>query len=100
MLIATVIHWDRFNHGDAPTLAAIAFYAWTVVYVISPFAVFAIWWRNRATDPRVPDADDPRVPAGALLAARAFAAGDLRPAPCASSCRRKPSRSGLGSSPR
>ena len=28
MLIATLIHWDRFNHGDAPTLAAIAFYGW------------------------------------------------------------------------
>lgn len=77
MLIATVIHWDRFNHGDAPTLAAIAFYAWTIVYVVSPFAVFAIWWRNRATDPRTPAADEPCVPAGALLAARAFAAGAL-----------------------
>jgi hypothetical protein len=49
MLIATVIHWDRFNHGDADAIAAIAFYAWTSVYVVSPFAVFAIWWRNRAT---------------------------------------------------
>ena len=54
MLIATIIHWDRFNHGDAPALAAVAFYAWTIVYIVSPFAVFAIWWRNRATDPREP----------------------------------------------
>ena len=77
MLVATVIHWDRFNHGDAPALAALAFYAWTVVYAVSPFAVFAIWWRNRATDPRVPDAGDPRVAARARLAARAFAAGAL-----------------------
>jgi hypothetical protein len=77
MLIATGIHWDRFNHGDAPTLAAIAFYAWTGVYVVAPFAVFAIWWRNRATDPRTPAAPEPRVPAGALLAARAFAIGAL-----------------------
>jgi hypothetical protein len=77
MLIATVIHWDRFNHGNAPTLAAIAFYAWTIVYIVSPFAVFAIWWRNRATDPRAPAADDPCVPGSALRAARAFAAGAL-----------------------
>ena len=77
MLIATVIHWDRFNHGDAPALAAIAFYAWTAVYIVSPFAVFAIWWRNRATDPRTPAADDQRVPPAALLAARDFAAGAL-----------------------
>jgi hypothetical protein len=73
MLIATVIHWDRFNHGGAPALAAIAFYAWTIVYIASPFAVFAIWWRNRATDPRTPAADDPCVPSSALLSARAFA---------------------------
>ncbi len=77
MLIATAIHWDRFNHGDGPVLAAIAFYAWTVVYIVSPFAVLAIWWRNRATDPRTPAKHDPCVPAGALLAARAFAAGAL-----------------------
>jgi hypothetical protein len=77
MLVATVIHWDRFNHGDAPALAATAFYAWTIVYIISPFAVLALWWRNRATDPRTPSADDPRVPPGALVAARVFAAGAL-----------------------
>jgi hypothetical protein len=77
MLIATIIHRDRFNHGDAPTLAAIAFYAWTIVYIVSPFAVFAIWWRNRATDPRTPAAGDRCVPAGALLGARVFAAGAL-----------------------
>jgi hypothetical protein len=31
-----------------------------IVYVISPFAVFALWWRNRATDPRTPSADAAR----------------------------------------
>ena len=77
MLIATGIHWDRFNHGDAPALAAIAFYAWTIVYIASPFAVFAIWWRNRTTDPREPAAGDRLVPPSALLAARVFAAGAL-----------------------
>ena len=73
MLIATIIHWDRFNHGDAPALAALAFYAWTIVYIASPFAVFAIWWRNRGTDPRMPTPDEPSVPPGALVAARVFA---------------------------
>ena len=77
MVIATGIHWDRFNHGDAPALAAVAFYAWTIVYIVSPFAVFAIWWRNQATDPRTPGSHDPRVPSSARLAARAFAAGAL-----------------------
>jgi hypothetical protein len=77
MLIATGLHWDRFNHGDAPALAAIAFYAWTIVYVISPFAVFAIWWRNRSTDPRTAAADEPRVPRGTAIGARVFAVGAL-----------------------
>jgi hypothetical protein len=77
MLIATVIHWDRFNHGDAPVLASLAFYAWTGVYIVSPFAVFAIWWRNRAADPRTPAADEARVPAAALSAASAFGVGAL-----------------------
>ena len=77
MLIATGLHWDRFNHGDAPALAAIAFYAWTIVYVVSPFAVFAIWWRNRGTDPRTAAADEPRVPHGAAIGARVFAVGAL-----------------------
>ena len=48
MVIATVIHWDRFNHGDAPALAAVAFYAWTIVYGVSPFAVF----RDLVAQPR------------------------------------------------
>jgi hypothetical protein len=77
MLIATIIHWDRFNHGDAPALAAIAFYGWTIVYILSPFAVFALWWRNRATDSGAPAPRDAEVAPGALLGARAFAAGAL-----------------------
>jgi hypothetical protein len=74
MLIATIIHWDRFNHGDAPVLAATAFFGWTIVYILSPFAVFALWWRNQATDSRAPAPRDAVVPHAALLAARAFAA--------------------------
>ena len=77
MLIATIIHWDRFNHGDAPGLAAIAFYGWTIVYIVSPPAVFALWWRNRATDPGVPEPGDEAVPPGARLAARVFGVGAL-----------------------
>jgi hypothetical protein len=77
MLVATVLHWDKFNHGDAPTLAAIAFYGWTIVYIVSPFAVFALWRRNQATDPGTPEPGDPQVPPAARLAARVFAAGAL-----------------------
>jgi hypothetical protein len=73
MLIATLLHWDRFNHGDAPFLAAVAFWGWTIVYIISPPVVFALWWRNRATDLREPAPGEPLLSAPVLLAARAFA---------------------------
>jgi hypothetical protein len=77
MLVATIIHWDRFNHGHAPFLAAFAFYGWVIVYIISPFIVFALWWRNRATDPAEPAPDDPLLAPIVLLVARAFGAGAL-----------------------
>jgi hypothetical protein len=75
MLVATLIHWDRFNHGDAPTLAAIAFYGWVIVYIVSPFAVLGLWLANRRTDSGELEPGEPAVPRGALLAARAFAIG-------------------------
>jgi hypothetical protein len=75
MLIATLIHWDRFNQGDAPTLATIAFYGWVIVYVVSPFAVGALWWRNRRTDSGEPRPGEPLLPASVLRAARLFGIG-------------------------
>jgi hypothetical protein len=50
MLVVTLIHLDRFNHGDAPTAAAIAYYGWVGVYIASPVLVGALWLRNRRTD--------------------------------------------------
>jgi len=75
MLVATLIHWDRFNHGDAPFLAGFAFYAWTIVYIVSPPAVFWLWWRNRATDPREPAASDQVLPRSVLMTARLVGVG-------------------------
>lgn len=60
MLLATLIHFDRFNQGDAPTMAAISFYAWVAVYIFAPIAVAFTWIRNRSTDPHRPD--PPLVP--------------------------------------
>lgn len=75
MLLATLLHWDRFNQGDAPLVGAVVFYGWVAVYVVSPFAVFALWWRNRRTDPRAPEPGDPIVPRWVRLAARVVAVG-------------------------
>jgi hypothetical protein len=77
MLVATIIHWDRFNHGDAPTLAAIAFYGWVSVYIVSPPIVFALWLLNQRTDPRAPEPPDAVLPRQALLGARVFGAAAI-----------------------
>src|SRR5215831_5600434 len=42
--VATVLHWDRFNHSH------ISFVTWAVLYFTTPFLVFAVWLRNRHTD--------------------------------------------------
>jgi hypothetical protein len=75
MLVATLIHWDRFNHGDAPLIGAIVFYGWVVVYIISPPIVLALWWLNRRTDSREPAAGEAVVPAWVRRIALAFALG-------------------------
>jgi peptidoglycan/LPS O-acetylase OafA/YrhL len=77
MLVTTLVHYDKFNHGDAPALAAIAFYGWTSVYVVSPLAVGWLWRRNQRLDPGVPDDDDALVGSTVRLVARALAIGAL-----------------------
>lgn len=75
MLVATLLHWDKFNHGDAPTLAAIAFYGWVSVYIVSPPIVLFIWWRNHQVDPRTPAQGETVLPRKVLIGARVFGAG-------------------------
>jgi hypothetical protein len=42
--IATILHWDHFNHSH------ISFYTWATLYFTTPFLVLAVWLRNRTTD--------------------------------------------------
>ncbi len=72
MLGATLIHYDKLNHGDAPTLATIAFYGWVIVYVASPFVVLGLWMRNHAVDPRTPSPGEAVLPRAVLFGARLF----------------------------
>ena len=54
--VATILHWDRFNHGTLP------FFAWTALYFTTPFIVFALWLRNRGQDTNLPDVIDATIP--------------------------------------
>lgn len=45
MGIATILHWNRFNHGS------LSFFAWVGLYFTTPFIVFLLWLRNRSADP-------------------------------------------------
>jgi len=75
MLVATLVHWDRFNHGDAPLIGALVFYGWVAVYILSPVIVFALWWFNRRTDSGEPAPGEAIVPEGVRRAARVVAGG-------------------------
>jgi len=44
MGVATVIHWNRFNHGH------VAFWLWAGLYFTTPFLVWATWATNRRRD--------------------------------------------------
>ncbi|HYX51169.1 MAG TPA: hypothetical protein VE843_15590 [Ktedonobacteraceae bacterium] len=50
--IATLLHWDRFNHSH------ISFYIWTILYFTTPFLVFIVWLRNRTTDSGIPEPNE------------------------------------------
>ena len=42
--IATILHWDRFNHSH------ISFFTWTALYFTTPFLVILVWLVNRSHD--------------------------------------------------
>lgn len=56
MGLATLLHWDRFNHGHP------SFYTWTILYATTPFIVAGLWFYNRRADPGVPERDDVLIP--------------------------------------
>jgi hypothetical protein len=56
LLIATILHWDRFNHSH------ISFFTWAALYFTTPFLVFAVWLRNRTTDPGTAEPNEVLIP--------------------------------------
>jgi hypothetical protein len=49
--VATVVHWDRFVHGN------VAFWLWAGLYFAAPLLVLLAWWVNRGQSVRA-TADD------------------------------------------
>jgi len=66
MLMATIIHWDRFDINHFP------FQLWLVLYVITPFIVPYLWIKNRVTDSGTPEVGDMVVPSYAKWIFRVF----------------------------
>ncbi len=71
MLLATLLHPDRFHAG------AWSFYLWTIIYIITPFALPLLWWWNRRTEARGLEEQDLYFSAGVRWAMRAVAIAGL-----------------------
>ena len=71
MGIATLLHWDRFNHQH------ITFFTWAALYATTPFIVLGIWLLNRRADPGGPDPDDLVLPIAVRWLMGCFGAGAL-----------------------
>jgi hypothetical protein len=62
MLVATLLHWDRFNQGH------VSFSTWVLLYVTTPVLVLLAWLRDRSTDPGTLEDRDLRFPRGIRIA--------------------------------
>ena len=56
LLLATLLHWDRFNHDH------VSFWAWLGLYLVTPPLLPLLFARNRRHDPGRPNVDDVKVP--------------------------------------
>lgn len=70
MLVATLLHWDRFQH------AHITFRLWLVLYAAAPLLVPVVWWLNQRRDPGR-DAGAPLLPRALRIAMIAASGAQL-----------------------
>lgn len=56
MALATILHWENFNHSH------VTFAIWAFLYAVAPLLVPALWVLNRRTDPHEPVGTDARLP--------------------------------------
>lgn len=62
LLIATILHWDKFNHAHP------VFWVWIFIYAVAPVLVPSALIRNLREDPKTPDIVDAVVPLALRLA--------------------------------
>lgn len=65
MGVATVLHWDRFNHRH------VAFWLWVALYFTTPFLIFGVWFAQRRRAVPV-TGDGPRLPSAVAASGRAL----------------------------
>jgi len=68
MLLATIIHWSRFDIHHLP------FQAWLILYVVSPFLIPSLWIYNQKADPATLQPGDMVVPNTIRLTIRVIGA--------------------------
>src|SRR5205809_2404019 len=56
LLIATILHWDRFTHGHP------VFYVWVFIYIVAPILTLWALFTNSREDQHLPDERDAVVP--------------------------------------
>jgi hypothetical protein len=59
--IATILHWDRFNHSH------ISFFTWAALYFTTPFLVILVWLANRSHDKHRAEPGDVLIPVTARV---------------------------------
>ena len=69
--VATPLHWSEFNHGH------VSFWAWTLLYVITPLLLPLLYVRNRVYDPGTATAEDVPIPAWIRTSMTVLGAGQL-----------------------
>lgn len=56
MAVATVLHWENFNHDH------FTFLLWVFLYAVTPILIPGLWVVNRRTASEGPRRDEPRLP--------------------------------------
>lgn len=69
ILLATILHWSRFDVHN------LAFQIWLVLYIVTPVLVPWVWWHNQPVDSGAPEEQDVNVPQGLRWMFRIFGAG-------------------------